>query len=171
MSNVLPQEARKRMWRMYRGRFIIAALLMLLGLALLSAIALVPSYFALMNGGNTPAQQDLPASSALLDRAAIAHTQTLITTLLPLLSSTSTNTLINKALALRPSGLFIEHITASKGEPGTITLSGEASNIGAISAYQNTLRTDGDFIDASVPVGDLVGTGGGQFTLTLTANF
>jgi hypothetical protein len=171
MSNVLPQEVRKRVWRMYCARFLIAASLILIAVAAFAALALMPSYLALHMGYNTPAQESPADASRTSDRDAIVHAQALLSTLSPVLSATTTTALIADALVSRPATLRVYHITTTAGHPGSIILSGVADSIEAVSRYQSVLRADTHFRHVSVPVGDLAGTANGQFSITLSADF
>jgi len=170
MSTVLPQEARRAVWRMYRARFIIAGSMVAILAALISAIALVPSYLALtVDAGGTPAANAAASASQQQDRDTIIQTQSLLSTLAPIVSATTTPTgITSEALALRPSGVSVDHISY---ESGTIVLQGSATTREAIDAYRQALDADADFTGVSVPVGDLAGAPGGSFSITLTGNF
>ena len=100
----------------------------------------------------------------------IAHTQVLIGALSPLLSQ-AVSGLIQEALAVRPSGIIVTHITATPGAPGTIILSGTAAQLEAINTYQTSLRANTHFSSVSVPVSDLAGTADGRFSVTLSSVF
>lgn len=173
MSNVLPQLARKKVWRMYRARFLLAGSVVGLVVAALAAVALVPSYVVLQASGlGPPAEQTISAATASQDRMAILENQSLLTALSPLVSATTSRAqLIAAALSLRPADIRVEHITLTSGNPGTMILAGSATNISAIETYRKTLGSDSSFSSVSVPVGDLAGTQNGQFSITLLGNF
>lgn len=172
MSNVLPQEASRSVWGMYRARGIIAGSLVLLGAALFSAVALLPSYLALQIGTSpTPSDQPLNSSDQV-DRSAILQTQSLLAVLSPLVSATTTpSDVIARALAVRPSGVLVDHVTFTSGNPGAIVLYGSASGGDAVNAYRKALNADSDLKSVTVPVGDLAGAADGRFTMTLSGNF
>ena len=173
MTNVLPQQARKGVWRTYRARFILTGSLVAIATALLSLAALSPSYFILQADESGAASQNkTDADTASADRTAILETQSLITALTPLVSATTSRAqIISTALSLRPVGMSINHITLTSGKPGTMILTGSATTISAINTYRKTLEGDQTFSSVSVPVGDLAGTQNGQFSITLTGNF
>lgn len=173
MTNVLPQKARKTVWRMYRARFVLAGSLVALSSALLSAAALSPSYLILQtDSSGTVTQNKTDAATAVKDRAAILETQSLLAVLTPLLNATtSKEEMISTALSVRPADISINHITLTSGKPGTMIVGGSAKNISAINAYRKALEGNGSFSSVAVPVGDLAGTQNGQFSITLTGNF
>jgi len=171
MSNTLPTNVRQRVWRMYCARFGIVTGMALFVVGLVACLSLVPSYLALHIGEAPAAPQSSVSPSQQSDRAAIVHAQALLSTLSPLLSSTTTSSLIEDAVNERPATIQIYHITATAGHPGTIILTGTAGSIDAVSQYQKILRADPHFTDAAVPVGDLAGTANGQFSITLAADF
>lgn len=173
MSNVLPPEAKRATWRMYRARFLIAGSFAALAIAGFSALALVPSYLVLRVGRESAVAQNSSEMTGIQeDRSAIAHAHALIRALSPLLSSTTTpSASIAKVVTLRPAGIVVNHIALTTGHPGALVVSGVADTAEAISRYQNALRADSSFTSASVPVGDLAGTGNGQFSITLSGNF
>jgi len=158
---------------MYRVRFVLAGSAVALVAALVASVALSPSYLILqVSSGNAPSQSKSDAPSVALDRAAILETQSLLTALSPIESATSSQTqMIAEALALRPAGISINHITLTSGKPGTMILAGSAKNIAAINDYRKALGNDSNFTSVSVPVGDLAGTQNGQFSITLTGTF
>ncbi len=173
MSNVLPEEAKEAVWRMYRARFLIAGSLVMLAVALLAALSLFPSYVILQTEqGGVAAEAGSGTATAQADRIAVAHAQGLLTTLTPILSATTTPTAaIADALAARPIGISIDHITMTTGATGSMIVSGTAATIEAINRYQNALRADKRFTGISVPVGELAGTAGGHFSITLSGKF
>jgi len=173
MSNLLPQETKTTLWRTYRARFVIAGSLVMLIAGAVSFAALSPSYLVLqIDEGGQAAQLSANATAAQADRAAITHTQALLSTLAPFVSATTTATqVITEALSEKPAGIGILHINATPGNPGVIILSGTADTPKTIAAYQKTLEADARFSDVSVPVGDLAGTANGQFSITFSANF
>lgn len=168
MANVLPPPAQKKLWRMYRARFIVVFSVLLSTLALFAALLIVPSYLALRIAA--PPQQSTPAAgkgSAAGDAIAIVRTQAIVLALTPLLAATtSPSSLIAAALSDRPAGVVIGHITY-EADAGQLTLTGTAPR-GAINGYHDALSTNPHFSSVSVPVSALVGTEGGRFSITLT---
>ncbi len=157
---------------MYRTRFFLAGALIMLAIASLSALALSPSYLVLQTAdGAFVSKSAAGISGAQQDRDAIIRTQALLKTLSPLISTTTPTDIIAKAIAARPLGIIIEHVTYSAGHPSSLLLSGTADTTDKLNTYQNILRADSAFTGVSVPVGDLAGTGDGQFSITLTGNF
>jgi hypothetical protein len=172
MSNVLPREIRKELWIRRLARFASALSLILLVVALLSLLALLPSYVILTIDGAPNVATPSPQNSATAqDRAAVAHAQALIKKLSPLTATTSPQALLREALAARPAGISVTHLTVTSGTPGTIILSGKAAQTDAISAYRTALLSDAHFKSVTVPVGDLAGNVDGTFSVTLTADF
>lgn len=173
MSNVLPSEARAALWRMYRSRFILVGASVFLLVALLSFGALLPGYVALRSSGATLSEQDTKTiTTDKKESEELAYAQSLLAVLSPFTSASTTPTrIIRDALVARPKGLLVTHIIFSGGKSGEIVLSGSATSLEAIQAYQEALRADPQFTNVSVPVGDLAGTGDGGFSITLSGNF
>lgn len=172
MSNVLPQQAKRAVWGMYRSRFLIAGALVFILVAALSALALSPSYIVLYTEqGRFSEEAKADTSASQQDRATIIHTQALLNILSPLLATSSPSQAIAKVIDARPSGVTVYHMTLTTGHPSSIIVSGTASTIEAINKYQNALRAEPLFDSVSVPVADLAGTGNGEFSVTISGNF
>ena len=173
MSNLLPREAQKARWSMYRARFIIAGSLVALAVAALCALALLPSYLALHPGLSTGDASSAPEKVAdAKDREAIRRIQSLLGVLSPLVAATTTPTsAITQALSLRPLTVKINHIVYTRGSEGTIMLVGSSAAREAINGYRQALAADPLFKTVSIPVGDLTGAPGGQFSLSLSGDF
>lgn len=174
MSNILPHEAKKAVWSMYRVRFIIAGSLMALLAAGLCALSLLPSYLALHAADIASAASSTtpPKVATDADRAAIVSLRALLTSLSPLIAgTTSPSTVITQALSLRPSTILIDHITYAGGNPGTIIIAGSAATREAINGYRQVLSADSHWKSVSIPIGDLTGEPGARFSLTLSGSF
>lgn len=169
MSNILPHEAKKAVWSMYRARFMIAGSLIALLVAGLSALSLLPSYLALHAADST--QETATASSLASDddRAALASLKSMMAALSPIVSATTTPTsAISYALTLKPPTISIDHISYTTGQ---ILLAGSTATREAIGGFRQTLSLDPHFKGVSIPVGDLTGAPGARFSLTLSGNF
>lgn len=150
------------------GSLVLIACGVVVLLALVSEYAIVSGVPGSANGSP---EVTLPASSGT-DREEIARTQTLINELKPLASSTaSVLGLLEAALLARPSGVVVENIHLTRGDPATLILAGSASSRDDINMYRTVLTKDPRFRSVSVPIGILAGTEGGRFTVTLTGDF
>lgn len=165
MTNILPLEAQKKVWSMYRSRFLITASLVSLALSTLAALVLVPSFLALELAA--PPISDAVAHSrenTPTDIAIISRTQALAGALSPILAATSSpSQRIREALSAKPQGVSVTHITYTS-QPSMITLSGTASR-DTISAFRDTLAKDPLFTNVSVPVDSLIGASN-SFTMS-----
>jgi len=171
MSNVIPQEGREVVARMYRARYVIAGGLIMLATALLAGLSIFPSYLAL-NAAPTPANSSPSSAASDSDRAAVAQTQALLGAIGPLLSATTSPTdAISLALALRGSGVTVNHVAFTAGVPDVLVLSGNAATPAEIDAYRKALAAQSLFANVSIPVGDLIGSQDGSFSVTLQGNF
>ncbi len=172
MSNVLPVKEQKRVWASYRQRFIALASRTLSVLALIVLATLAPSYILLML--NQPQSPVVKSQSAEADeRAEATKTQTLIASLLPTVVATSSAMeIISRTLEGRPDGISINRITysAGDGKQKTIVIGGVAQSRESINALRKGLEAKGIYKSVSVPVGDLIGATGNQFTVTLVTN-
>ena len=172
MSNILPHEAKSRVWRMYRMRFAIVGSLVGLLVAGFSALSLLPSYLALHAADTDRSASSTPQRVANeTDRAAILSIQTMLKALSPVIATSTPTSAIIQALSLRPSGITVDHITYSAGKPGTILLAGSAATREAINGYRQLLSGDSHWKTVSVPVGDLTGEPGARFSITLSGAF
>ncbi len=168
MANILPLEAQKRVARMYRTRFVIAASIAIAGLSLLLALALIPSYLALSLAA--PPIREAASGDRAMNPQIIARTQALVAKFGPALAATTSPTsLITEAINERPSGIALNHISYTAPQAGTeaqLQLVGTASR-DKIAAYRDALESRPAFSNVSVPVSALVGSGSGDFSATL----
>ncbi len=173
MSNILPRDAQRAVNAMFRARAILAGSLLAIAIAALCALTLLPSYLALHTGeGSGVASSTIPKAVNTEDREAIARVRSALAALSPVVSATTTPlTAIEHALSLRPSTISITRISYTAGKQGTLMLVGSAATREAISGYRQALAADPLFKTASIPVSDLTGAPGAQFSLTLTGNF
>ena len=174
MANVIPDEMRRDIERYKRARYILAAAAAALVCAGVALALLLPSYLGIL----IDAHRTVPAFAAVTpaqqasDAAAIAHMNALLAVLAPIAQASSTPTdVIARVLALRPSGVHIDQIIYQSGTPSSLMLSGAADTNSEIKAYQTVLSADPHFTSVSVPVGALVGTEGGHFSITLSGTF
>ncbi|MDO8576286.1 MAG: hypothetical protein Q7R90_03155 [bacterium] len=172
MSNVLPKEAKKAAWRMYRARFVIAGSLVALAAAGLSALSLLPSYLALHAAGpvNTSLNTAKSASNET-DRAALTSIRAMVETLAPLIATTTPTAAITQALSTRPPAISIDHVTYSAGSPGMIILAGTAATREALGGYRQALSANPLWKTVFVPIGDLTGEPGARFSISLSGDF
>ena len=165
---------RRDMEHIERARFILTGAIVALVCAAVALALLLPGYLAIV----LDAQRSVPAFSVIApaqqasDAAAIAHTNALLAVLAPIAMASSTPTdVITEALALRPSGVRVDQIIYHTGNPSSLMISGAADTNGEINAYQGALSADPRFVSVSIPVGALVGTDGGRFSITLSGTF
>ena len=171
MSNVLTPEAKHAVWRTYRARFILTASLVAILCALLSLLALLPTYLALY-AGSAPAGDDSGNPADAADRTAITQTRSLLGILTPLTnSSTTPSSIVERALALRPPGVRVNRISYDAGDPSTLVISGTSLARDGVGAYRAALAKDQGFKSVSVPVSDLIGAQDGHFALTISGTF
>jgi hypothetical protein len=166
MSNVLPVKEQKHVWAGQRQRFITLGSVAFSILAIVALLTLSPSYVLLML--NRPESLDSKLRDDAADRTEAAKTQTLIATLLPVARATSSPMdAISEALLGRPSDITINRMTYTDGKQKTIVLGGTAPSREGINALRKGLEAKGIYESVTVPVGDLIGATGNQFTITL----
>lgn len=174
MTNVLPISAQKKVWAVYRARFIITASLFILGLSALVGLALIPSYLALKLAAPVTREAAPLPKGEKEDASALPRAQALIVQLTPLITaSTSPTAVISAALSARPAGVSLDHIVFDRGvekKAGQVMLSGSATR-DAVNAFRQTLAAQTYFKNISVPVGALVGSEGNRFSITATGPF
>ncbi|MEK7133806.1 MAG: hypothetical protein AAB804_01920 [Patescibacteria group bacterium] len=174
MSNVLPRDMQKTVWRMYRARFIVAGSLIALGTALIAGLALLPIYVALHAGevSTSASSREVKNSEVQAVRTEILRAQSLLSTLAPFAPATTTpSEAIGAALSLRPKGILVDRISYTPDIRGEIVIVGLAPTRDAINVYRQTLQADRHFKTVSVPIGDLAGTQDGRFSVTLLGDF
>jgi hypothetical protein len=173
MVNVIPQKSQKAVHRDMRARFILATALVLFFCAAVSFLMLLPSYFVLVSnvGSTSSAAANLTSQSAS-DTAALVNAKSLLSVLQPLVAATtSPSEAIVSALAVRPLGVSVDQITYVSGASSTLMLVGSAANSDEVSMYKLALAADPLFTSVAIPVGALVGTDGGRFSITLSGKF
>lgn len=170
MANVLPKEALESVWAMYRSRLVLVTGLALLCLAAAAALTLVPSYVAL-HVAAPPVQDTAVSTGQQEDVVALERSQLLIKELKgSLVVATSSMSVAEDVLVMRPKGIVVTRLMYQKGENGQITLSGSGKR-DTINGYKDALIKSGKFTSVSVPVGALVSSEGGNFTIVVTGDF
>lgn len=177
MSNLLPETTRKRVWADFRSRLIVAGSLAAIVLAAFAFLSLLPAYVSL-SFGEPPPVRTLPVRGTQTgaqapdprierDRSEMLRMQNMFAQIAPLFATTSPSVAVASALEARPDGVRITRIVY---ESGILSISGEAARE-QLNAYRAALSQEAPFTSVSVPVGALVGAGGGKFTVTLSGNF
>lgn len=158
---------------MYRARFLVAGSFVAITTALLTALAFLPMYLALHAAKEPVVPASLGKSGEIQkERTEVARAQSLVTALSPFVASTTQpSEVVGIALALRPKGISVDHVSYASGVTGEIMIVGFSLAREAINVYRQALQADAHFKTVSVPVGDLAGTQGGRFSVTLTGDF
>ena len=178
MSNILPEETIKIVWKRFYVRLILVGGTAAIFVAVLAGLALLPSYIALRTENSSMEQLQTPASLLKLNPQIqweiddIKHSQNLVALVSPYISaSSSPSETLGIVLRDKPQGLIIGKIGIVTGEKGTMTLVGQASTREIINQYREALSKEAVFTNVSVPVGVLIGSEDGRFTMTLTGDF
>ncbi len=174
MSNLLPENSRIELRTEYRARYVFAGSLLALGAAVFMALSMIPSYVVF--SAALPKDQSSAASEETKkDFEDITRAQALVQQIAPTLVSTSTiSRAIEAALLVRPQGAHVDTVSYAYDNiamTGAVTIGGLADGRGSINAYRTALQKNPTFTSVRLPVGDLIGTQGGRFTVTLTGNF
>ena len=158
---------------MYLSRFALVFAIALFALSAFLLLALLPSYLALSFAA-APSLSNGTEHGTPGDPQAVARTQALVAQLLPVLSSTSSPSIVIKTAILdMPTGVAFQHVSyvGKQGVTGgTVMIVGEATRE-KVAAYRDALSKDPLFRGVSVPVSALVGSDAGHFSITLTGNF
>ena len=172
MANVLPPEAQKKVWSTYQARFILVTSLVLFVLAAAAAVTMIPSYVAVQLAETDEARESEETEEARAQTVALQKSQFLIGELLPIVSATSSPVdIVTTTLALKPTGVRITRILyVEDTEEERLTLVGSGSRID-VSAFKDALTHSGLFTAVSVPVGALVGSESGGFSIVLVGKF
>ena len=175
MANVIPSDINEELQGYAWARFIIVGAFVALACAAIAFLLLMPSYLAIVL--STQHVDDSDAGGALAgkgnDTAVLSHASGLLKILSPIVLATSTPTqTIQAALAMRPQGVHVDQILYhAGGTRSSLMLSGSADSNSEINSYRNALAADPRFVSVSIPVGALVGTDGGRFSITLSGDF
>ena len=168
----------KSVWGGYRSLLILVGALALAALAVVAIMALLPAYAAIKveersreKQSSLPERPD-PNPQAEAERKDLMRAQALLARAAPVISATSSPTeIIKAALALRPQGVTAGKINFVAGDSGSVTITGNSAGREGINLYREALSKEKYFRSVSVPVGALVGSEGGGFTITLTGSF
>ena len=173
MSNVLPPASLREVRRMNTERLLLVGSLLLIVCAVIAFLALVPSYLIVRAESDLPEVSEESISVAdKAERDDIFRAQLLIRDLRPIASSSvPILEVLNEVLRERPADVVVRRVSYERGNPGTILLSGSAPSREAIQAYQSALASNPSIKSANVPLHNLAGRDGGDFTLTLTGTF
>ena len=161
-----------------RARFVIVGSLIALGAALITAASFLPAFLTLSNAVRAEYQTPAPVSAAqqAADQLEIKHINGLMHALSSLVSaSSSPTTAIEAAVSARPAEVYLDQILYTASTPGSLLLRGSTYPDGdsdtEINNYRTALSGEPRFTSVSVPVGALVGTEGGRFTITILGKF
>ena len=170
MANLLPLDAQKNRWGAERSRFVVLVSLVSLITSFICALALLPAYVVLLFTTvptNSVVESRLTVAEIRADTDAVAAAQAYLV-LAPALGTIATSTeALNRTLTTRPKGITIDHVAYT---PGTFMLSGITDTRESINSYRALLDSEPLFSSVSVPVSNLVGTGG-SFTVTVRGSF
>jgi len=175
MSNLLPEKSHQKIHSEYRARFLLAGASLAIGAAVFAALALLPSFGVLIMSRPGALARANQAQQDKQDGADISQTKSLMTALAPVAAaSSSATTALIDALSEKPAGVHIDNAVynaPTQGSQSTIAIGGVADNRASMDKYRTTLQSDPLFSSVKLPVGDLLGSQGGRFTVTLTGNF
>ena len=173
MANVLTKESLSVVRSLYRSRFVLVGSLVAIVCGAIALFALMPAYATV--SAQDPAAVDplssisLPAST---ERDDVARARVLVEELGHVASSTvSALSVLEDVFGMRPAGVKISAVSYTRGDPGTIIVSGTAPSREEINTYRAALSGDSRFKSVSVPISTLTGFGGGNFSVTLTGTF
>ena len=169
MSNVLPEDEKKKLYRKVKARFLFAGALTLLTGAVVSSLALTPAFIQVHLAQASIEASQNAARGARDDQAKIIRAQKYVSALQPIAAATSSPSEIAAgALGLKPSGISIVGVNYTKKK---LEISGVSKNRDAVNAYREALEKSNTFTKVSVPVSALVGAQEGRFTITLSGTF
>jgi hypothetical protein len=163
MSNLLPLPRAKHVWAVHRAHFVFVTALVFFALAILGALALLPSYLAVAFAA--PGDPSASAQGEAFDASTLTRSQAIVRTLTSSFATTSPSEAIAAALAARTAGTSITHITYTQNTR-EIAIDGTGTRA-SISAYRDALSRNPRFGAVSIPVAALVGNEGGNFSITL----
>ncbi len=173
MVNILPPDSLNAARRFCWSRVITAGSLVAIVCGIIVLLALVSAYA--IAGGIPAGTASFPESTLPLsyeeDQADLIRAEAVLKELAPLASTSSAVKFIAAALLVRPTGILVQNIRLTRGNPMTLILSGAAASRDDINMYRSALSKDANFKSVSVPIGILAGTKDNRFTITLTGDF
>jgi len=172
MANVLPLAGKKAVEKRMRARFLLIGSLAIAVAAIVAILSVVPAFMSVrIAHASLESSLQESAGSQSEDQAAAARAQALIGAFKSIASATSSpSDALAAALAQKPAGISITAITYTSGK-NEIVLSGLAARREAVNQFRDMLEKTGRFSGVAVPVGALVGTQEGRFTVTLSGAF
>src|SRR3989344_3872769 len=155
MANVLSEDAKKQIGRLFRARFIMVGSLAAITGAFFAFLALLPGATGLY-------LQHLVSNEISATPPSIGAED----------ESERTEILRAQALVARPKGALIQEIrfVREKGK-STIALYGSAKDRTSVGLYRDALVKDPRFGDVAIPASALAGSEDGRFSITLTGTF
>ena len=174
MANILPSETRRDIRRATLARLALALSMLMIICALLTYVIFLPSYIGLVSAPHaaSPSATSITKEQQTLDTAVVRHVNSLLTAIGPGIMASSTPVdIIESALAARPAGVHVVQIMYSNGTPSSLVLSGTSDTDTGINDYRAALAANPQFASVTVPVGALVGTDNGRFSITITGTF
>ena len=169
MSNVLPEEAKKKLYRSMRMRFVLMLALVLALCALIAAAALAPVFVSIRIAQASVQRAQDTSGVSHDDQAKVAHAQVYVDALSPMIGATSSPSyILSVAIGLKPTAISITSMSYARG---TIVLNGTSRSREAVSVFRDALQANPRFTTVAVPVAALVGVQEGRFTMTLSGAY
>ena len=177
LTNLLPPERERVLFRGYSMRIVIVVLMCVIALTLSAMLLLVPTY-VLLEGSTTAKESELARIESTLSSADDAALLTRLTTLsknadvlIALAAAPAMSTTLRALFALSRPGVTLSGITytpATSKAPGTLGITGSAATRDALRNYQLTLQGAPFITTATLPVSAYAQDANIAFSIAIT---
>lgn len=173
MANVVTQEGKKKLDRMFVARILLVVSACAVTVAFFMALSVMPTFLTFYFGspeifGATPTS----TPSIREDRSALSATKKRITALKSISKNASFSVFLERAVALRPAGMRITSVVYSMKEGSvSVSLSGSAQSQKDVQMYVQELRSLSEVKDANIPITTLSRLQEGTFSIVVIGNF
>jgi len=172
MANILPKESITSVRRLYASRAITVISLGLVLSAALSYLLLLPVYAIVRADLQIDEEERLSSLPDDTEREKIIRSQTLVRELKTVATtSVPIHELLKDLLDRKPDRVRVESINITRGESGTILMSGPMPSREEINTYRSDLAANPQFQKVTVPFGILAGSEDTSFAITITGSF
>lgn len=163
MYKLLPDEEKVFIKNEYKMRRLVVLAYFLLGLLIITIIALFPSYLITLTKANGAAQRMVNLNKSISDNQGtdfvgwLKTLNTKIKVFSPALDKDMPYEKFIKIISLKSPGIMIREISFTKGAGGKdeYTVGGTAGDRRSLINFQNNLNQSGEFQNANVPISDL----------------
>ena len=177
MFTLLPEQHKKKLWKLYRLRLATVFCLFITAIFLISIGFLFPSYISLAFDKSALESETENFKNKIEIKKGLGLIETLdqVKTTLSLVKPDNTDILESVKIILKqmPRGFSVESLSYTRGqnEPSSITISGVASERNDLILFTKQLQKELSFESVTLPVSNLAKQSNVPFSLTILGKF